>query len=101
MIRSRLSPRLRAVMPLTLSPAFARAGLYGGLVVKRHISRDRNRVAGRPPATPRGRVRRWSVVCRPALSFRDSAADYPANNGIPLAGGAWWGSLRADGNARA
>ena len=66
------------------------AGLYGALVVKGDISRDHNRVVGRPPATPRGRDRRWSVACRPALSFRDSAADYPANHGIPLADGPRW-----------
>ena len=71
----------------TPTPAFAGAGLYGALVVKGDISLDRNRVVGRLPATPRGRDRRWSVACRPALSFRDSAADYPANHGILLAGG--------------
>ena len=54
------------------------------------ISLDHNRVIGRPLATPRGRVRRWSVACRRAPSFRDSAADYPTNHGIPLADGPRW-----------
>ena len=64
--------------------------MYGALVVKGDVSLDRNRVVVRPPATRRGRDRRWSVACRPALSFRDSAVDYPANHGIPLAGGPRW-----------
>src|SRR5215467_2946980 len=74
--------------------AFAGAGLYGTLVVKGDISLDHNRVVGRPPATPRGRVRRLSVACRRALSFRGSAADYPANHGIPLAAGPRWRARR-------
>ena len=75
---------------VSMAEAVLGAGLYGALVVKGNISLDHSRVVGRPPATPQGRVRRWSVACRRALSFRDSAADYPANHGIPLAGGPRW-----------
>ena len=65
--------------------------LYRALVVKRPlISRDRSRAEDRLPATHRGRVRRCSVACRSAPSFRDLAADYPAKHGIPLASGPGW-----------
>src|SRR5262249_49808671 len=54
------------------------------------VSRVRNHVVDRLLPTPRGRVRRWSVACRPAPSFRGSTADYPAKHGIPLASGPGW-----------
>ena len=67
------------------------SGLYGALAVKRlSVSRGRNHVGDRLPPSPRGRVRRLSVACRPAPSFRDLAADYPAKHGIPLASGPRW-----------
>jgi hypothetical protein len=50
-----------------MTATFAGAGLYGALVVKGDMNLDHNRVVDRLPATPRGRVRRWSVACRPAL----------------------------------
>jgi hypothetical protein len=65
-------------------------GLFVSSVFCSCVSRDHNRVVSRPPATPRGRVRRWSAACRPAPSFRDSAADYPANHRILLVGGSRW-----------
>ena len=64
--------------------------LVWGFGCQEAISRARNHVVDRLPPTPQGRVQRWSVACRRAPSFRDSAADYPANHDIPVAGGPRW-----------
>src|SRR5262249_42366294 len=76
----------------TVSPAFARAGLYGALVVKGDcpISRDHSRAVGQSPPARRGRARRWLRAFRPSAILR----------GFPAACRARRDSLPADRGGR-
>src|SRR6266566_6334422 len=57
-------------------------GLFVSSSFSSPLSRGRSRVAGRSPAAPRDRARRWLATSPPASTLRDCPARRRARHGI-------------------